>query len=180
MAKGETLEGLRVRKLGRHSTCKNPLTVPMKSMDGEVFRICADDLQDTDLRIGDLIGEAAVPSRPVEDRPEPRLQLVENRPEPDPPVKRKRGRPPLPPGVKGKTPKMEVRLPAGASSEEQRFQCSFDTVRWVKVRRFKRKPFFGSKANRGAVEYRCRCGTEGNKNYLPNEVCEKYAGPKPK
>lgn len=136
----------------------------MKSMNGEVFEFCGDDIKDADMRVGDLFGTIAATQAP---------ESV------DPP-KRKRGRPKLPKGVKGKTPKMKVRLPSDASAKEREIQCSFDTVYWVKVKRFKRKPFFGSKANRGAVEYRCRCGTEGNKNYIPNEVCEKHAGSKPK
>lgn len=47
-------------------------------------------------------------------------------------------------------------------------QCDYDTVDWVKIRRFGRR------------EWRCRCNTEGNHNYVPNEVCEKMRSSKPR
>ena len=91
------------------------------------------------------------------------------------PVKRGRGRP------KGTTvkagaarPKMKVKLPSDATAEERKLSCSFDTAKWVKVRRFKSKHLLG-----GPEEWRCRCGMEGNHNYLPNWVCEKHAGAHP-
>ena len=48
-----------------------------------------------------------------------------------------------------------------------------ETVDWEPVRRFKRK-------GNSDVEHRCRCNSSGNHNYVPDEVCERVVGPKPR
>lgn len=51
--------------------------------------------------------------------------------------------------------------------------CDTSTVDWEPVRRFKRK-------GNSDVEHRCRCNTRGNHNYVPDEICEREVGPKPR
>ena len=74
--------------------------------------------------------------------------------------RRKRGRP------KGSTVKAGAKRPRLP-------RCNEETVDWEPVRRFKRK-------GNSDVEHRCRCNSSGNHNYVPDEVCERVVGPKPR
>jgi hypothetical protein len=74
--------------------------------------------------------------------------------------KRKRGRP------KGSTVRAGARRPRMP-------RCDESTVEWKKVRRFKRK-------GNPSTEWRCRCNTSGNHNYVPDEMCERVVGQKPR